>query len=304
MAILVTTYHGKAEDAGISKRGQYLCELIESIDKVIDEESLHVIVDDGSTDNVCKELEKIHCNNTQRIFLRREKPANEPLTSTNARNFAISKCLDGALGQGQKYITFVDSDDLLIDINSRIELMESRGLDFLYSDAFIFFNHTDTAYFWKGMEVAKHSARGAFWVQGRMPYPTMVWSIEFIRTVREFVRNTYKFEGPFDPRIGCGEDVDIALSSLECAGGVYKIAYLPHVTVGYRIHDNSLASIRNGQLRAREEHGVLVRHFGYYGAILLHIQRFIHRPECYIASLWPLRNLLREKSQKSNFIGS
>lgn len=302
MVIIITTYHGSLEDARLSKRGQYLDELIASVDKAMDDRSLHIIVDDGSTDNVCEERKVLHQDNTRRIFLRREKAEGEPLTSTNARNFAISMCLNGIFGYDQKYITFVDSDDLLIDICTRTTLMESGKLDFLYSDALIFFNQTDVAYFWKGMEAHKHSTERAFWVSGRMPYPTMVWSIEFLRKVREFVKDKYGFIGPFDPTIGCGEDVDIALSSLECANDEHKIGYLSQVTVAYRIHDNSLASIRNGQERSREEHGVLVRHFGSRTAVLLHIRRFISRPECYIEYLWPLRNFVRKKTQKSRFV--
>jgi len=102
----------------------------------------------------------------------------------------------------------------------------------------------------------------------------------------EYNRSVYNLSSFLDGNIGCGEDVDIALSSLELAKKLrLKTGYLKEITAEYRIHDLSLAEIRDQKERAHEENTVLRKHFGKVGTSLQHLKRLIARPECYFQSL-------------------
>lgn len=303
--IIITTYHGRNNDSRFSNRRKYLEETIRSIDNQCLENLFHLIIDDGSTDDTYNVLHTRYAHDNRRRILRREKGSQEPLTSTNARNFALDLCLsnhsiDGVNISEHEYIAFIDSDDVVIDLQKREEFLTKNKPDFLYTDVLLFFNNTDTAYLWKGLN--PQQAYKNFWIHGKMPYPSMTWGIDFLKKLREWTENHYGFKGPFDSHIGCGEDVDVALSSLECAQERNsKIGYLPEVTAGYRIHNSSLATIRNQKTRVREENSVLKRHFGNVAVRYLHLRRFLVRPECYIPYLMEVKNILRKKTSKQEF---
>lgn len=304
--IIITTYHSRDNDKRFSNRKQCLEDTIRSIDNQNLDNLFHLIVDDGSTDDTYNVLRSRYINDSRHYIIRREKNINEPLTSTNARNFAINLCLTSHLIGGidiskHKYIMFIDSDDIVIDLDKREKFLDKNCSAFLYTDALLFFDNTDTAFFWRGM-YTDHAYKN-FWVYGQMPYPTMTWRIDFLRELKNWIKVKYKFDGPFDPTIGCGEDVDIALSTFECAKNKkYKIDYLPEVTAGYRIHSYSLASIRNQTVRASEENTVLKRHFGKTISAYLHLRRFFVRPECYIPHLMLVKNIFRSKTSKTIFL--
>ncbi len=304
--IVITTYHGRNNDKRFSNRKQYLEETIRSIDSQNLDNLFHLIIDDGSSDGTYEILRSRYANDNKRCILRREKNVDEPLTSTNARNFAINLCLKSHSIEGidiskQKYITFIDSDDIVIDLSKREEFLSRNDSAFLYTDALLFFDDIDTAFFWRGMRADR--AYKNFWIYGRMPYPTMTWRIDFLRELKNWIKINYGFDGPFDSKIGCGEDVDVALSAFECAQNKkFKIDYLPEVTAGYRIHDSSLASIRNQSTRANEENSVLKRHFGDSVGMYLHFRRFFARPECYMPYLMKVKNIFRKRTSKMMFL--
>lgn len=303
--IIITTYHGRANDNRFATRRKYLEETILSVDKQDAGNIFHLIIDDGSTDGIYEDLTIRYSGSNNRRIIRREKQYGEKLSSTNARNFGINLCLNNSEIEGinisqQKYITFIDSDDIVLDIAKRESYINANNVGFLYTDAILFFTNSDTAFFWKGLNPDK--AYWRFWIYGRMPYLTMTWSIKFLRDLIRWIESKYGVLGPFDPYIGCGEDVDIALSSFECAlNKNYKIGYLPEVTAGYRLHELSLASIRDQGNRSREENLVLIRHFGKQRSVLLYIGRFLTRPECYIPKLIHVKNIFRTKTSKKSY---
>lgn len=305
--IVITTYHGRIGDGRFITRRKYLEETIRSIDQLNINSLFHLIIDDGSTDGIYEYLKIKYRESSNRRIIRREKPDVELLTSTNAKNFAINLCLNSREVEGvdisqQNCITFVDSDDVAIDLKDREQYMEENCIGFLYTDALLFFSDSLQAFFWKGLDPKKAYFR--FWIYGCMPYPTMTWSLSFLRDLVVWIEEKYRIVGPFDPNIGCGEDVDIALSSFEIASNKkYKIGYLQSITMGYRLHELSLASIRNQTIRTREENAVLTRHFGRVGKSLLHVGRFFIRPECYFPSLMPLKNKFRAQTNKKHYLG-
>jgi glycosyltransferase involved in cell wall biosynthesis len=300
--IVITTYHEKQNDKRFLNRRRYLDETIKSIDNQQIESVFHILVDDGSDEETFKYLFRKYNEPDKRIVLRREKKIDEPLTSTNARNFAINFCLENnSLDiKENDYISFIDSDDVLINFNKRVNYLFEHESDFLYTDSLLFFNNDNVCYRWEGLN--PDNAYNIFWITGKMPYPTMTWKVSFLKKLKIYIQERYNTEGLFDPEIGCGEDVDVAMSSFECAHkNNLKISYLPEITAGYRIHNHSLATIRNQHRRKIEEKLVIKRHFKDK-TNLLYLKRFFIRPECTIAFLMIIKNLFRKRLYKKDFL--
>ena len=214
------------------------------------------------------------------------------MTCTNALNFGFEYVIKNYNKfQNFNHISILHSDDLAISLNKRIDLMEKNNLNFLYSDALLFFNVNDPCYLWKGdcnLEIGDKIEN--YWIKGTMPYPTMTWKIDFLKDIQRYIKQKYGRRSIYNSNIGCGEDVDLALCSLETAMEFNKkIGYLPDLTAGYRIHDNSLAEIRDSKIRKKEENTVLKNHFGNFKSRIIHFKRFLLRPECYFPSLMKFR---------------
>lgn len=306
--IIITAYHGKKDDPRFESRKKYLDEMIRSVDNQTYKNIVHVIVDDGSTDDYCLLLKEKYKYNNQRLIIRREKPQGEILTASHAINFALDTCLNFEKIEGvdlsqHDFVCFTDSDDLIIDIDKRVKEIEEQKLDLLYTDTLIFFDTSPYAYFWKGVSHKHKKIFDNFWILGRMPYPSMTWKKSFLMGLKEYNKQKYNINGILNSEIGCGQDVELALCSFEYAKlNNLKVGYLPEVTAGYRIHDMSIATIRNQKQRAKEENSVLVRHFGKIGALYMHIKRFICRPECYFPQIMKVRSFFREKTEKSIYL--
>jgi hypothetical protein len=304
--IIITAYHGRGDDPASERRRGYLRNTIRSVDAQSISALLHIIVDDGSTDGSCEEIKKHDAGLTPRVYLRREKQPGEDLSSTLARNFALAYCeeekLISATGSAaSRYVTFIDADDLVVSLGERLKAARQQHAAFVHSDCLIFFDDVERVYFWNGEAANPRRLRNRMWVWASMPYPTMTWRADFLLSLKAYVKKQYGVDGPFDPTIGCGEDVDIALSSLEHLSATFTMAYVPMVTAAYRIHDSSLAAVRDGRTRRFEEESVLIRHFGPWQTKLMHVRRFLVRPECYVPSLWGLKNSLRRQTRKSDY---
>jgi len=293
--IIITPYYGKKRDKNFENRQKYLLQALMSIDKQTVPNLTHIIVDDGSTDGFCNSI-KHKFSNDNRIWLRREKLINEILTCTNAINFGIKFVLENKdKFKESESITFLHSDDLAIDLSIRESAMQNEDIDFIYTDALIFFDNNDYGFKWSGLPFNYKSLEENFWIKGKMPYHTMTWRIKCIKDLIDYNNKKYKLSSLLDPTVGCGEDVDGALTTIEWAKEVgANVKYIPQVTYGYRIHNQSLASIRNQRKRRKEENSVLYKHFGYFKTISLHLKRFIERPEIYINFLMKLKNNTRE----------
>lgn len=305
--IVLTPYHLQKNNLKFHARQKYLVQTINSIDNQTLTNLTHIVIDDGSDDDFCKKLQS-ESKKKNRIWLYRSKDKNELLTCTNALNFGIEYVFNNyeqaELGK-HKHITFLHSDDLAINLEARETIMDKEDLDFLYTDALIFFNDRKYGYRWSGLPPQTNSLEKRIWTDGKMPYPTMTWRIDFLKNILEMNKANYSLNSVLDPRVGCGEDVDLALSSLECAKKLDKrVTYLPEITTAYRIHNQSLASVRNQKERKKEENSVLIKHFGYPEMYLLHIKRFLKRPGIYIGFFMKLQNARKEKIPVAKFIPS
>lgn len=280
--IIITPYHAKKDHHDFGKRQKYLTETISSIDEQNLHGLTHIIVDDGSTDNFCDTIKNVYTN-TERIWLRREKPSGEILTCTNALNFGIKYILDNPdRFKDSELITFIHSDDLAISLGEREDFIIKNNLDFMYSDALIFFDDSEDGFLWEGLPINTNNIEKKLWVRGKMPYITMTWKLSLVKDLIKQNKQKYAHEVLLDPHVGCGEDVDLAINTLKfIQDSDYKGGYLPEITAAYRIHGKSLAEIRDQKVRKNEENSVLEKHFGRHSIKLLHIERFINRPWLY-----------------------
>lgn len=305
--IIITPYHAKLSNPSFKNRQQYFLKTLESVNNCGLEKFIHIIVDDGSDDGFCADLKtKDACNN--RIWLFRSKKQGEILTCTNALNFGISYLQEKyTLQELREYkcITFLHSDDLAINFPRREKVLTEGDADFVYTDALIFFNNAEYGFKWSGLSYGTKDQESRIWVEGKMPYPTMTWSIDMLLELIEYNSSKYNQCSLLDPNVGCGEDVDAAMTTLEfCKAKNKKVIYLEEITQGYRIHNESLAEIRDQAIRAEEENSVLVKHFGKLKAKYLHLQRFISRPAVYIPQLMKLQNSRKEKIEVEKYINS
>lgn len=282
--IIITPYYDGI-DSDSSERERYLEETINTVDSQ-QTDCFHLIVDDGNE----KAPPEWVSEGENRDVVRREREPNDKLTCSNASNYGLRHVLfDESFSEvleNHQYVTFLHSDDLVLNLHRRREYMENNHLDLLHTNSLIFFDDGNGV-LWEGIDGDVTEILRRAWVEGRMPYPTLTWKKEFLYDLVERSRDTYGIDGLFEPSVGCGEDVDVAMRSLELVQqGEYEQGYLPEVTSGYRIHDSSLASTRSGLRRSIEENKILLRHFGVSGAALKHCKRLVTRPECYFPVLY------------------
>jgi len=288
MLVVVTPYRDYDDSRSI-RRSSLLARTVASVERQ-KVPILHVIVDDGSPVLAFNQIRRTY-ESRHRIVVRREKPEREVASCCGALNFGFDFVLGGNLAQygvtESAFVTALHSDDLLID--SHLRMAPAASSAFIYSDAGLLVEPEGNLWRWTSMCGSPRSVRRSLWVRAGMPYPTMTWRVEFLRHIRDYAVRTYGQSGVMDNRIGCGEDVDVALSSLECLIDLrYTATRVPSVTAIYRIRPDSLAATRPTDQRTQEERFVLRKHFGA-AALLQRIARFAIRPECTFPALMPLR---------------
>lgn len=298
--IILTPVYIKPDDKNFRKREPYLRESIESV-RMQKSDLLHVIIDDGSPPDSLQEIKEEY-SDRRTIFLRRERQPRNLLTCTNALNYGLDYIFSKKEISSEEQVSFLHSDDRIINVRSRIKRMVDENSRFLYSDAVIFFDDSPEEIIWEGMRDVKKGRIQNFWIQGKLPYPTMTWTKGLLSEIKDYVYSRYGKTTLLDPCVGCGEDVDMALSTIEYLNHKgEEYSYLSEITAGYRIHSNSLAGIRNQKIRKKEENSVLVKHFGRKMLFPLHLQRFIYRPEEYIPFLFPQALKKRKKVKLEEF---
>lgn len=298
--IILTPVYIKNDDPRFKERMRYLGESISSVRKQKNP-PIQIIIDDGSSEESFAEIARTY-KDSRTIVLRRERRARDLLTCANALNYGLNYVLSSEEFSSDEYISFLHSDDILINLDKRVENMRREGTDFLYSDAIIFFDGNPEGILWEGLKKPKEIKPQDYWIHGKMPYLTMTWTKRFLLELSKFIAIKYNQRSLLDSQVGCGEDIDLALNSLEFLnnnGGNYE--YLPEITAGYRIHANSLAEIRNKKTRKKEENFILEKHFGKSSLLSLHLLRGFYRPEEYFACLFPHALKKRKKVKLEDY---
>ena len=194
---------------------------------------VHLIVDDGSTDETPKFLDELSEKDKRiNVF---HKPNGG---SSSAINYGVEKAFSGG---NYQYITITHSDDLLPrkSLELRVNQMEGDKSKFLYSDSVIF-NDFLRRY---SLQLARNFPNAEALFLGlknlRIPYSTMFWNFRF------FVDKV----GGYDSRMKSLEDWDIAIrSAKKVLESNAKFSVVSKITSAYRIHEKNLAfeNISNG----------------------------------------------------------
>lgn len=247
-------------------------------------EVLHCIVDDGNSKECSSYLESAY-SGPSRIILHRSKQPAEVLGCPPALNFAFDHILDGKLSRSipeDSMVTALHADDLALSFDQRVAACGSTA-SFCYSDAALLIEGSREILSWPSLRFPLRHTRALFWMLGRFAYPTMTWRLGFLNLLREYNAVAYGHKTVMDSRVGCAEDVDLCLASLECAvAHGAEVAAPKAVTAVYRIRDDSLSEIRDPGERWREERFILRKHFGAASS-LLRAGRVVVRPE----TVWP-----------------
>jgi glycosyltransferase involved in cell wall biosynthesis len=195
---------------------------------------IHVVVDDGSTDQTPELLDKIAQHNSNLRVYHQENGG-----SSSAVNFGV----ENTLSEGDfRYITITHSDDVLPpkSIEDRVTTIEQENTRFIYSDMVVFNEENQPT----GVKMAREfSTPQKLYESLRshkgIPYATMLWD----RTLF-----TEQVQG-YDPEITSSEDWDIALRSAQEMSRLGDSHSTIHrVTAAYRVHQNNLgqSNMRDG----------------------------------------------------------
>ncbi len=194
---------------------------------------LHVVVDDGSTDETPRVLEKIAKKHSNICILREDNQG-----SSAAVNFGVERSLEK---YNPKYITIIHSDDLLTptSLETRVKAAEQHRVKMVYSDMLVVDDLSGTAplYFTAPHYNKSKEMYSALLRQKYIPYPTLLWDTNFfVNSVRGY-----------DTRITSAEDLDIALRSAQRLGdGEFSDVNAVSVVNRKHAHNLGLENTRNG----------------------------------------------------------
>ncbi|MEK6825299.1 MAG: glycosyltransferase [Nanoarchaeota archaeon] len=186
----------------------------------------HVIVDDGSTDETPKVLDKIAARNDNLIVVHQSNKGSSAAINTGVEQ-GLRQC-------NAQYITIIHSDDLLTprSLEMRVSAASKKGAKFVYTDMILLnervgnFFQVPAPSFETGALLYSYLLR-----QGPLPYPTMFWERDFF---------TNEVQG-YDPAITSAEDWDIALRSAHnLESRQEKTTHLSRNSVVNRQHDHNL----------------------------------------------------------------
>ena len=171
---------------------KYIEELLKCIQEQTYKDYEVLFVDDGSTDNTCKIIQK--SVNSQIRLIQRDR---NPKGAQTCRNIGIEK------SKG-KYLIFVDSDDLISKdfIKQRVEYMEShREIDYATFKAISFKEENGKKIY--GRKRGKQTKKNLLHQFLKYQYPFCLWNNIYKREFCEQVK--------FDERIQIHQDFDYAI---------------------------------------------------------------------------------------------
>lgn len=207
---------------------------------------LHVLVDDGSTDNTPEFLDELAYNNPNIIVVHKESSG-----VSAAINYGVEQ---GVRVYSAGFVTVIGSDDLLLPKSLAYRVGVGENADFVYTDAIWFYeNGTAPKYVvardFKNPEAFYHQLLN----RQHIPYSTIFMKLSF------FVDQL----GGFDDELTSSEDWDLSIRAAKAlfeSGGSHAVVHEP--TAAVRIHpgNNRLQNIRDGtKLRCNKK--ILSKHF-------------------------------------------
>ncbi|OGX15238.1 MAG: hypothetical protein A2166_00420 [Omnitrophica WOR_2 bacterium RBG_13_41_10] len=204
VSVIIPTYN----------RAHYICETIDSILAQTYRDYEIIVVDDGSTDDTRKVLQKY--DGKVRYFYQKNRG------SSAARNFGISQ------SQGE-YIAFLDDDDLWLPnkLDVQLEIIEKNlNLAFVCSGSYVINEAGENINVWKENKKSK------------LETFRRLYKGNFVLTLTVLMRRRCFYDvGEFDERLIVSQDYDLWLRLAK----KYKFQYINTPLAKYRIHRNNVS---------------------------------------------------------------
>ncbi len=194
---------------------------------------VHIIVDDGSTDNT-KEIVTSFDDPRLRYFYR-EKTSSDAGSSSAASNYGINLILDSDVFRDVTYVTFLHSDDLLARDSLAIRaeaFSKNSNLKLSYSYVGVCDQDMYLLFINKGPELKAPTDLSRLLIKyGKVQFPHH--GIMLRRDLLDSV------EG-YDEKLYAGEDRDFTVRLLSGLNS-WEVACVPEVLVFYRRHSESVS---------------------------------------------------------------
>jgi len=228
---------------------------------------VYLVVDDGSTADVQKFLRESRDSRVR--YIRREKFPTDLKTASNALNLGIDCCIGRdreifSTGEAEDLaaVAFLHSDDLFVPNSVELRIKNLQN-GFVFTDMALFTSSGKIPRIRYGDTVSVANKTYATKNPREFNHHTIMWSLPFLRYLREFTARKYNQYGVFDPRLFHGEDRDISLSSSEAAiEGNLTVNYAPFVSVIYRTHPKSISGETLDEDVAVQGNLISLKHFG------------------------------------------
>ena len=234
VAVITPTYNrgsnGLLEKTMLSVLGQTYIDFV------------HIIVDDGSTDNTPDVVDRYARGDGRVAYCRRERTPQQKFGASAARNYGIESLRNFS---DAEFVTFLDSDDLYARhaLERRLEAMECPNVRMVYSWLGAF-RKTCPLWTMKGPDTKKPCAIAKELTnktRADFPNPTLFLTTQLLEEV-----------GRFDENIAYGEDRDFSIRVLEHLREGEMIV-LPEVLQYYRLHDEGVCEFYRKNNRVGDE---------------------------------------------------
>ncbi len=204
----------------------------------LQDDFVHLIVDDGSPFNV-RDLVMSYNSLDPRIrYLRRERQKSDLCTASNALNYGINQVLDSEEYKDIEAITTLHSDDLMLDLEIRLRAIEegacaSTGYE-------LRFDNNGYAKLKRGFSILPLYMISDGNSEGLNTH-TFMWRRDLAVFMRRFNLENHNIDGLFMPNIRYAEDRAVAkltILAVHLSNGLIDHVNIP--CVAYRLHTNSI----------------------------------------------------------------
>ncbi len=255
-----------------NKRLPLLLQCIYWVQQQTDKNFMHVIIDDGSTDETPELLDRLTAQIPRLEVYHRANGG-----SSSAVNFGVEESLKK---YNSEFVTVTHSDDILPpkSLEMRVDISQYRGSKMVYTDMILLNERIDDAFLLSSPKLHNNHELYGYLLSNRgIPYPTLLWDRDF------FID---KLQG-YDSTINSAEDWDIALRSareLEQSGETFF--QISDISAVNRQHDHNLwiENVRNGN-----------RWKCYQMILAKHLRGWAYRSNLARSSLQILRGVLPEQ---------
>lgn len=208
--------------------GEFIIEMLESVQRQSFRDYEHIIIDDGSTDTTAK-ITKEYAKADKRIIYVKQKNQGP----STARNMGIER----AKGE---FITFLDADDTYArgTLKTLVEKAEETGADIVYYD-FVYY-HGDINHSWAGQQVGIDPSK----IYTKENLSKKLFNVFPILTCNKLIKTQLLLNNKvrFNTKYLRNEDVDFSIRTTLAAA---TYAYADYAGYYYRVNNPNSETATN-----------------------------------------------------------